>query len=153
MLSRFHWVQCNTVRISAQECSEQPEKPLTLAGVVVYGGTTLGRTLCYFAPESSLQYVAIKMDKLELAKSLGQCPRLMLFEYSSVREELIDNTDPNLRFHANCSNYEKLRQFTLQTSSPGLKLQMLYDPFNAPVSELYYEFTLTSFGESGFHSI
>lgn len=35
----------------------------------------------------------------------------------------------------------------LKTSSPGLRLQMMFDPFNAAVNDLSYEFTLTSFGE------
>ncbi|TPP61440.1 hypothetical protein FGIG_10927, partial [Fasciola gigantica] len=157
MFQKLQLSVCNTVRFNTQECAGQPEEPMALAGAIVHDGMTLGRTTCYFGPNDPIQYVAIKIDKVELPKSLGNCPKLTLHEYSSVREELIDNTDPNLRVamvvpadpkllvEANCSNYEKIRRTALQTSSPGLKLQMLFDPFSSSVSELSYEFTLTSF--------
>ncbi|THD21698.1 hypothetical protein D915_007659 [Fasciola hepatica] len=157
MFQKLQLSVCNTVRFNTQECAGQPEEPMALAGAIVHDGMTPGRTTCYFGPNDPVQYVAIRIDKAELPKSLGNCPKLTLHEYSSVREELIDNTDPNLRVamvvpadpkllvEANCSNYEKIRRTALQTSSPGLKLQMLFDPFSSSVSELSYEFTLTSF--------
>lgn len=84
-------------QVNTQECAGQPEEPMSFAGAVVYNGVTLGRTTCYFGPNDPVQYMAIKIDKMELPKSLGNCATWKLHEYSSVREELIDNTDPNLR--------------------------------------------------------
>ncbi|KAA0198888.1 hypothetical protein FBUS_03134 [Fasciolopsis buskii] len=129
IFQRFQPSKCNTVRFNTQECAGQPEEPMSFAGAVVYNGVTLGRTTCYFGPNDPVQYMAIKIDKMELPKSLVK-------SYISCLM---------FRVEANCSNYEKIQQMALKTSSPGLRLQMMFDPFNAAVNDLSYEFTLTSF--------
>ncbi|CAL8069757.1 unnamed protein product [Calicophoron daubneyi] len=147
----------NTVGINTADCFGLPESPITVAGALVQNSQTPGRTLCYFASPESEQYLSVRFDSLTLPRRFGSCPTLTVNEYSSVRSELIDDEDTNLRvamivpsdpkalFTANCTNYEKLRGRMFQTLSPGLKLELIFDPLNSDGTGVIYILTLTSF--------
>ncbi|KAF8571397.1 hypothetical protein P879_00171 [Paragonimus westermani] len=147
----------NTVRVNTQDCFGLPESPITLAGAVVTHSQMAGRTLCYFSPLMPEQYLSLQFTVLTLPRQSWNCPTISLNEFSSVRDELIDGDDPNLRvpmivpadpkllFFANCTNADQMIHTSVRTSSPGLRLEMIFDPLSSDATDVFFSMTLTSF--------
>nr|CAH8848700.1 unnamed protein product [Trichobilharzia regenti] len=154
------WVnsgETRTLKIDTQECFGLPEKPFITHGAVIVHTRAIGRTLCYFQPSDTNQYLSIYPTKLELPRQFGVCPTIQINEFTSVRDELIDNSDPNmfipmtvpadtkLIFQANCTNYASMQSKTVHTSSPNLRIQILFDPYNSAASDVEYQFVISSY--------
>lgn len=73
-----------------------PENPFIIFGAVVSHTRAIGRTLCYFQPSEQNQYLSIYPTKLVLPSQFGTCPVIQIKEFTSVRDELIDNSDVNM---------------------------------------------------------
>ncbi|KER32881.1 hypothetical protein T265_01167 [Opisthorchis viverrini] len=143
--------------VDTQDCFGLPENPITLAGAFVANSRLPGRTTCYFAPSESGQYLSMRFSSLLLPRKANSCPTLTINEYSSVREELIDDTDPNLRvpmvvpadpkqlFRSDCTNYEKMLEQVVRTSAPGLRIEMIFEPMNSDLTDVSYALIITSF--------
>ncbi|TGZ64470.1 hypothetical protein CRM22_006348 [Opisthorchis felineus] len=146
-----------TVKVDTQDCFGLPQNPITLAGAFVANSRLPGRTTCYFGPSESGQYLSMRFSTLLLPRKASSCPTLTINEYSSVREELIDDTDPNLRvpmvipadpkqlFRSDCTNYEKMLEQVVRTSAPGLRIEMIFEPMNADLTDVSYTLIITSF--------
>ncbi|KAH8876011.1 Low-density lipoprotein receptors class A cysteine rich [Schistosoma japonicum] len=158
MFSCIHSAVAKTMKIDTQDCFGLPEKPFIIFGAVVSHTRAIGRTLCYFQPSDQNQYLSIYPTKLDLRRRFGTCPVIQINEFTSVRDELIDNTDVNmiipmkvpddtkLIFQANCTNYASMLDKTVHTSSSNLKIQILFDPANSAASDVTYQFIISSYG-------
>ncbi|TNN12187.1 Low density lipo receptor class A cysteine rich isoform 2 [Schistosoma japonicum] len=157
MFSCIHSAVAKTMKIDTQDCFGLPEKPFIIFGAVVSHTRAIGRTLCYFQPSDQNQYLSIYPTKLDLRRRFGTCPVIQINEFTSVRDELIDNTDVNmiipmkvpddtkLIFQANCTNYASMLDKTVHTSSSNLKIQILFDPANSAASDVTYQFIISSY--------
>ncbi|VDP63604.1 unnamed protein product [Schistosoma mattheei] len=142
-----------------------PEKPFIIFGAVVSHTRAIGRTLCYFQPSEQNQYLSIYPTKLVLPSQFGTCPVIQIKEFTSVRDELIDNSDVNmiipmkvpddtkLIFQANCTNYPSMLDKVVHTSSSNLKIQILFDPANSAASDVAYQFVISSYGNLNYFVI
>ncbi|CAI2728562.1 unnamed protein product [Schistosoma spindalis] len=150
-------VRSKTIKIDTQDCFGLPEKPFIIFGAVVSHTRAIGRTLCYFQPSDQNQYLSIYPTKLVLPSQFGMCPVIQIKEFTSVRDELIDNSDVNmiipmkvpddtkLIFQANCTNYPSMLDKVVHTSSSNLKIQILFDPANSAASDVAYQFVISSY--------
>ncbi|KAK4471379.1 hypothetical protein MN116_004812 [Schistosoma mekongi] len=157
MFSCIHSAVAKTMKIDTQDCFRLPEKPFIIFGAVVSHTRAIGRTLCYFQPSNQNQYLSIYPTKLDLRRRFGSCPVIQIKEFTSVRDELIDNTDVNmviamkvpddtkLIFQANCTNYASMLDKTVHTSSSNLKIQISFDPANSAASDVTYQFVISSY--------
>ncbi|XP_018651062.1 LOW QUALITY PROTEIN: hypothetical protein Smp_127500 [Schistosoma mansoni] len=148
------------LNVDTQDCFGLPEKPFIIFGAVVSHTRAIGRTLCYFQPSDQNQYLSIYPTKLILPSQFGTCPVIQIKEFTSVRDELIDNSDVNmiipmkvpddtkLIFQANCTNYLSMLDKVVHTSSSNLKIQILFDPANSAASDVAYQFVISSYGPS-----
>ncbi|VDP59743.1 unnamed protein product [Schistosoma curassoni] len=139
------------------DCFGLPENPFIIFGAVVSHTRAIGRTLCYFQPSEQNQYLSIYPTKLVLPSQFGTCPVIQIKEFTSVRDELIDNSDVNmiipmkvpddtkLIFQANCTNYPSMLDKVVHTSSSNLKIQILFDPANSAASDVAYQFVISSY--------
>ncbi|CAH8502603.1 unnamed protein product [Schistosoma turkestanicum] len=153
----IHFVKPKTLKIDTQDCFGLPEKPFIIFGAVVSHTNAIGRTLCYFQPSDQNQYLSIYPTKLNLPSQFGTCPTIQIKEFTSVRDEIIDNSDVNMIipmrvpddtksiFQANCTNYASLLDKTVRTSSPNMKIQILFDPANSAPSDVSYQFVISSY--------
>ncbi|CAH8633646.1 unnamed protein product [Dicrocoelium dendriticum] len=147
----------NTVEIRTEDCFDLPENPITVLGAVVTSSRSTGRSACYFSPAAPEQYINIQVSEMSLPEVSGSCPEFSLNEFSSISEVFIDDDDPNFRapmvipadpnllLKTNCRDFEKTGGQVLRTSSPGLKLEMIFDPSNSDGEGVSYNLTLTSY--------
>uniref|UniRef100_A0A095CF89 Uncharacterized protein n=1 Tax=Schistosoma haematobium TaxID=6185 RepID=A0A095CF89_SCHHA len=151
--------------LDTQDCFGLPENPFIIFGAVVSHTRAIGRTLCYFQPSEQNQYLSIYPTKLVLPSQFGTCPVIQIKEFTSVRDELIDNSDVNmiipmkvpddtkLIFQANCTNYPSMLDKVVHTSSSNLKIQILFDPANSAASDVAYQFVISSYGNLNYFVI
>ncbi|CAH8524510.1 unnamed protein product [Heterobilharzia americana] len=157
LLFYFRSGETKTMKIDTQDCFGLPEKPFIIYGAVISHTRAIGRTLCYFQPSDTNQYLSIYPTKLELPRQFGSCPIIQINEFTSVRNEIIDNSDANmlipmtvpadtkLIFQANCTNYASMQSKGVHTSSPNLRIQILFDPYSSAASDVTYQFVISSY--------
>ncbi|CAH8523889.1 unnamed protein product [Schistosoma mattheei] len=123
-------VRSKTIKIDTQDCFGLPEKPFIIFGAVVSHTRAIGRTLCYFQPSEQNQYLSIYPTKLVLPSQFGTCPVIQIKEFTSVRDELIDNSDVNMIIPMKVPDDTKL---IFQANS------------NSAASDVAYQFVISSY--------
>lgn len=83
----------NNFLVDTIDCFGSPEKPYTFEGALVSHTRARERILCFFQPTKPTQYISVFAKKLDISQFGENCPTLSINEYSSVREELIDDFD------------------------------------------------------------
>ncbi|VDD75728.1 unnamed protein product, partial [Mesocestoides corti] len=137
----------------AVECFQSPQNPIRFESVVLIGKSSRGSSRCYLDPIHTNYYLSVKINKLELD---GVCPVFGISEYSTLLTNNIPESenfpsinvqqpsDVNFLVKANCNNSADYVNKVVQTSMPGRKLMIEFDPADFDKASSF-EITVTPF--------
>ncbi|VDK31959.1 unnamed protein product [Taenia asiatica] len=137
----------------ALECFQSPKNPIRFDSIVLSGHGIRGSTKCFLDSVYSDYYLRVRVNKLELQ---GNCPSFSVSEYSTLRISEIPESenfpsikiyqpsDDNQLFKATCDTRAAFINTVVQTSMPGRKLMVEFDPADFGDTNSF-EITVTPF--------
>ncbi|KAL5110497.1 hypothetical protein TcWFU_006146 [Taenia crassiceps] len=146
-------IDSRTEFIDALECFQSPKNPIRFDSIVLSGLGIRGSTKCFLDSVHTDYYLSVRINKLELR---GKCPSFSVSEYSTLRTNEIPESenfpsikvyqpsDDNQLFKATCDTGAASVGTVFQTSMPGRKLMVEFDPADYDNTNSF-EITVTPF--------
>ncbi|KAH9283594.1 hypothetical protein ECG_03552 [Echinococcus granulosus] len=146
-------IDSRTELIDALECFQSPRNPIRFDSVVLFGRNIRGSTKCFLDSVYTNYYLSVRINKLDLK---GNCPSFSISEYSTLRLNEIPESenfpslnvyqpsDDNQLFKATCNTDAGSVNTVVQTSMPGRKLMVQFDPADFDNTNSF-EITVTPF--------
>ncbi|VDM30248.1 unnamed protein product [Hydatigera taeniaeformis] len=151
--SKYFFPFLSIILVSALECFQSPKNPIRFDSVVLSGQGIRGSTKCFLDSVYNDYYMSVQINKLDLK---GDCPSFSVSEYSTLRSSEIPESenfpsikiyqpsDDNRLFKATCETGTEFIGTVFQTSMPGRKLMVEFDPADFGDANSF-EITVTPF--------
>uniref|UniRef100_A0A0X3PTU5 CUB domain-containing protein n=1 Tax=Schistocephalus solidus TaxID=70667 RepID=A0A0X3PTU5_SCHSO len=147
-----------TDEVDASECFQSPQNPILFDSIVLRSSGDRGYVVCFLQPLRADYYASIRLNLLELT---GDCPTLLISEYSTLITEEIPESEnfPSMNIQrpsdlktlatVSCKDFGNFTGKVAFTSTPGRKL-MIYFRTTGGRQTVGFEMTITSYCKS-FH--
>jgi len=155
LLTRIFTIKSLTEIVSTRDCFSIASNPLKLFGVRIMSYPEKGKKTCYYSPPQNDYYFSILINNLNLNKINGVCPKLTLEVFQNVWYDLDPSNyiqlrfevplTPKLIFEADCTNFKSKIKNIVETTAPGDKVILYYDPGNEVAPSDAYFITLSAY--------